>query len=86
MTGFLALAELEWRQRTGSQESESPRALLASLAPVTMIDIPASGPFSRGTGQKGDSEDGEFVQKTHCLYILSWEGLLIHSLVTSSPA
>lgn len=81
MTGFLALAELEWRQRAGSQECESPRALLASLAPVTMIDAPASGSFSRGTGQKGDSEDGELVQKTHYL-----EGLLIHSLVTSSTA
>lgn len=86
MTGFLALAELEWRQRAGSQECESPRALLASLAPVMMIDVPASGSFSRGTGERGDSEDGELVQKTHCLDILSWEGLLIHSLVPSSPA
>ena len=81
MTGFLAPAELEWRQRAGSQECEFPRALFASLASVMMIGIPASGSFSRGTGQKGDSEDGELVQKTHCL-----EGLLIDSLVASSPA
>lgn len=71
MTGFLALAELEWRQRAGSQECESSGALLASLAPVTMKDLPASGSFSRGTGQNGDSEDGKLVQKNNCLDISS---------------